>query len=83
MRPPAVPAFVHVTRNGLRFDRCPKAWLRDEAAGAVALIDDWRHYNEHGVMPRAGGRHDQSPRFIDAVETIDDELVRLKRHKAN
>lgn len=69
-------SFKHVTKKGLSFDRCPKAWLRDSAAWCVSLLADYRWFTQHGVLPMAGGKMDQDPRFIDAVNVLDQVIPR-------
>lgn len=78
---PAPNGFKHVTANGLSFDRCPKAWLRDEAKGASEMISDWHWLETHGVMPLGGGKLDQPARFVSAVDVIERELAVMKRAK--
>lgn len=63
--------FRHVTRGGLRFDRCPKAWVRDDAAGVSSFLDDFVYLDKHGIQPNHGGKLDQSPRFLQAVGIIE------------
>jgi len=63
----------------MRFDRCPKGWLRDEAVSAKRLVDDATRYLLRGTLPRAGGYEDQSPMFCASVLVVDDVLVTLRR----
>jgi hypothetical protein len=62
----------------MRFDRCPKSWLRDEAGMVKRLFDDATRFLTHGVLPRAGGYEDQDPRFCDSVTITDDVLTSLR-----
>ena len=64
--------FKHVTRGGLRFDRCPKAWIRDEARGASQFLSDFVFLDKYQILPNEGGRLDQCPRFLEAVDIISD-----------
>ena len=64
--------FKHVTRGGLRFDRCPKAWIRDEARGASQFLSDFVFLDKYQILPDEGGRLDQCPRFLEAVDIISD-----------
>lgn len=71
---PAPGSFKHVTKYAQSFDRCPKAWLRDDAPRSREDLDDWRMLRHHGVMLEAGGLLDQPARYVDAVQVIDGEL---------
>ena len=72
--------FKHVTRGGLRFDRCPKAWIRDEAREAAQFLEDFAFLDRFGVLPEPGGKLDQDPRFLQSVDVI--ELARGDVHTA-
>ncbi|MEK0431090.1 MAG: hypothetical protein RL139_894 [Gemmatimonadota bacterium] len=74
--------FVHVVPGVGRFDRCPKAWLRDEAAAPSLIISDYNWLKLHGVMPRAGGLLDQDPRFVEGATIITEEIYRAQRRRA-
>jgi len=65
-----------VTISQQKFDRCPKAWLRDSAPAAQSLCADFRWLKVFGVLPAAGGKLEQDPRFIDAVEVLEGEVLR-------
>jgi hypothetical protein len=67
-----------VTSFGQTFDRCPLAWVRDEAAAARAALDDWTMLKSHGVMLAAGGLLDQPASYVDALRVIDDESERCR-----
>lgn len=66
-----------MTKFGHRFQRCPRAWLRDEGAKVEDYIRDVGFFRAHGVMPEAGGLLDQHPRFLEAAEIIADEQSRV------
>jgi hypothetical protein len=74
--------FTHYVRAAGKFDRCPKAWLRDEGAAAQLAIDDFHFWRKYGVLPRAGGRLDQHPKFLEAVEIIEEEILAAKGRAA-
>lgn len=59
------------TKSGEKFDRCPKAWLNQDVGHLVDLISDHSWLKKYGVMPRPGGKLDQSSRFVDACNIID------------
>ena len=63
----------------MRFDRCPKSWLRDEAVVTKRLFDDAIRFLTHGILPRAGGYEDQDPRVCEAIAITDDVLTSLRR----
>jgi hypothetical protein len=70
-----------VIRKGywaLKFDRCPKSWLRDEADREKMMFDDSMRYIEHGTLPRVGGFEDQHPRFCASVPIVSDVLMTLR-----
>jgi hypothetical protein len=73
--------FVYIAlRQGLwamRFNRCPKGWLRDEAVGEQRLVEDAMRYAEHGTLPRAGAWEDQCPRFCAAVPIVANVLTQV------
>ena len=69
--------FKHVTRNGLRFDRCPKAWVRDEAQQESLFLADFVFLDNHKILPNPGGRLDQCPRFLEAVDIIQIEKTNI------
>ena len=71
--------FTHVTKQGDKFDRCPKAWLHTDAAPEAALISDYRWFVDHGALPHKGGRLDQHPVLIEAFEIIAAEAARLAK----
>jgi hypothetical protein len=64
-----------VTTLGQSFDRCPKAWLRDEAPAARGYLDDWSMLQRHGVMLCGGGLLDQPAIYIEAMHEIDHEVA--------
>lgn len=66
---------MHVTKLGQRFDRCPKAWLRDEGCAAQEMLADYSWLKRYGILPCSGGRLDQHPRFLEAVEIIEREMA--------
>lgn len=63
---------------GQSFDRCPKAWLRDEAPSARENLEDWGMLQQHGIMLCGGGLLDQPARYVDAMRTIDVEIGRSR-----
>ena len=65
-----------------RFDRCPKAWLRDEAARELSWVRDHARYVSHRVMPHAGGWLDQSPLWVEACSVIDDAAGQIDKELA-
>ena len=65
-----------VTKIGQAFDRCPRAWLRDQEAEVMTHIRDAGFLFEHGLLPEAGGILDQNARWLDAVQVIADERER-------
>ncbi len=66
----------------VRLDRCPKAFIRDDAPEAEAQIGDFRWLQRYGVAPREGGRLAQDAAFIDAVDVFESELHREARFEA-
>jgi len=71
--------FKHVTALGLSFDRCPKAWLRDDAGPEVTdALEDWARAGR-GALPLAGGYLDQPARFVEASRLIDAEVEVCQR----
>lgn len=66
-----------MTRWGDRFDRCPKAWLRDEVGPLADLMEDAEVLRTQGLLPHAGGRLDQHPRFLEAVRVLELERTRF------
>jgi len=58
------------------FDRCPKAFLRDEIPDAPDLISDHRWLRAFNVLPCVGAKLEQDPRFITAVEVLETEVAR-------
>lgn len=73
--------FRHVTRGGLRFDRCPKAWVKDEARSAALVLSDFVFLDKHKIMPDPGGRLDQSPRFLESVDIIEQTRAEIREAK--
>jgi hypothetical protein len=63
------------------FDRCPQAWLRDEAAEAVDAIEDVQALDADGMMPGPGGRLDQSPRFLEAIPIVREQRVLVSKSR--
>ena len=72
--------FRHVTRGGLRFERCPKSWIRDEAREASQFVGDFAFLDRFNVLPNEGGRLDQCPRFLEAIDVI--EIARSEAQSA-
>jgi hypothetical protein len=60
------------------FDRCPHAWLRDEARAEADLVDDVLFYERDGILPHAGGRLDQSPAFVEALTIVREERAGIE-----
>lgn len=61
---------MHVTKIGQRFNRCPRAWLRDEGGEVLDWMADRAFLVTHGILPDAGGRLDQHPKFLAAIDVI-------------
>jgi hypothetical protein len=49
-----------------------------EAAEAMELIVDVIAFREHGVMPNAGGRHDQDPRWLQAADIFGVAILEIE-----
>lgn len=81
MNEQAAPGFLHVIPNVGKFERCPKAWLRDEAGAVQQLISDSAWLRQHGVMPRKGGLLSQDPRFIEAHGLINEEIFAVAKRR--
>ena len=45
-----------------------------EARWAADLIRDWGWIEKRGIMAKPGGLHDQCPRWLEAIELIDNEI---------
>lgn len=67
-----------MTKLGQRWERCPKAWLRDEGQEAMGMLADHTTFESTRILPRAGGMHDQDPKFVEALPLMREEreLVR-------
>lgn len=61
-----------MTNTALKFERCPKAWARDEAPGEVQMIRDWQRFKRLNVLPNGGGQIDQDSRWWDAFDIIEE-----------
>jgi len=57
------------------FQRCPHAWLRDEAAAAAALVHDALAFERDRILPDAGGRLDQSPHFLECLDIVREQRL--------
>jgi hypothetical protein len=71
-----------VTPFGRTFTRCPKAWIRDDAAPEVTLLADVLRYHSRSTLPYAGGWADQPARFTDAEAIVTQELSVIARARA-
>lgn len=60
-----------------KFDRCPKAWERDEAAPEADLFADVVTFRRFGALPKSGGMHDQDPQFLEALNYLAAEEQQL------
>lgn len=69
----AVDGFRHVTVLGQLFERCPKAWARDEAQREIEVLRQADALQRWGALPCAGGLDDQPAAFVAALDVIDDE----------
>ncbi len=67
--------YVERSALGDRFDRCAKAWYRDNAPGE--LFADYTRAKA-GLMPCAGGALEQPAKFLEAVELIDEAKASAK-----
>ena len=67
-----------MTQLGGRFDRCPKAWLRDDASEEAELIGDVMAFREHHIAPCAGGLLDQPPLWVEALGVVDEQIAKIK-----
>ena len=72
------PKFVHITKQGSRFKRCPKSWQANEAVRETHWFTDWVYLDRFQMLPRAGGLLDQCPKFIEAVNIITGVKNRLE-----
>ena len=61
------------------FDRCPKAWLEQDARAEALLIGEASLFRERNILPRSGGWRDQDPKFVEALAIVDVELAKLKK----
>jgi hypothetical protein len=52
------------------FDRCPKAWLREEGAGLSRLVSDAFFFDAYKIAPCGGGLLDQPSKFVDALNVV-------------
>lgn len=56
--------------TGDTFDRCPKAWLTQDALDVAYLFTAFRVLERYQILPQGGGYDDQSPHFIEALEIM-------------
>lgn len=56
--------------TGDTFDRCPKAWLVQDASDVGYLFSAFRILERYQILPQGGGYDDQSPHFIEALEIM-------------
>lgn len=77
-RPGTKAAAPIVTSIGARFDRCPKASVREEWAELLELYTDYAWLKKYGVLPEPGGKLQQSPRFIAAADIIGSEISKME-----
>jgi hypothetical protein len=68
-----------VPKVGLSFDCCPKWWLQEEARDEAEWIVDAHWLREKGLMQYAGGRLDQCPRWLEAMDVIEVESQGLRK----
>jgi len=60
------------------FTMCPKSWIHSKATAEVTLYSDYRWWVDHGTLPVAGGKLDQSPLFVEAVAVIESVVAELQ-----
>jgi len=74
----AEPGYSHVTVLGQVFERCPKAWARDDAHAEAELLRQADALERWGVLPVAGGLDDQPAAFVDALDVISDAQTQAR-----
>lgn len=57
------------------FTRCPKSWIRDEAAAEARWVDEALWFLQWRALPDPGGMLDQDQRWLVAVEIVEGERV--------
>ena len=77
------PNFIHITKRGSRFNRCPKAWQVYEAAAAANLFTDWVWLESHQILPLPGGLLDQPAKFIEASNIFTGIKAQIQRAAKN
>ena len=68
-----------MTKLGQSWDECPRKWIAREVPELMWWIADLGFLRDHHVMPRAGGRLDQDPRWLDAIDVITHESETTRR----
>lgn len=63
------------------FRRCPKAWLAHDAKREADTIGDVLAFQKWRLLPKAGGLHDQDPRFLEALDVVESETARIEEAK--
>lgn len=61
------------------FTRCPKSWIRDEAAAESRWVDEALWFLRWRVLPDPGGMLDQDQRWLVAVEIVEGERALAMR----
>lgn len=70
---PGAKGYEHPVKLGQAleiFDRCPKAWLREEGSGVYQGVCDAMFFDVHRVPPCSGGLLDQPSKFIDTLNIV-------------
>lgn len=73
-------SFRPVRLADLRFERCPICWL-SEQGWLLDLLPDV-HRARSGLLPEAGGVHDQDARFVLVWEALDAEQAIVRSRLA-
>lgn len=72
-----------VTISSGKFPRCPKAWLREDGAEATQFFSDYLWMRRYRETPNAGGKLDQTARFVHAVDVIEAEMFAIEEAARN
>lgn len=61
-----------------QFERCPKAWLNEDADESVGMFMDYLWLKRYGILPYEGSKLDQPSRVVHSFDAIEGVMMDIE-----